>query len=80
MTPEDYRRRAHGLYQAGVENLFFWDCYQRSDYSRSWTALRRLGHHEEIADWVNAGEPAIRQSGATLHKLGNWDLRYGTPG
>ena len=80
ITPEDYRRRAHGLYQAGVENLFFWDCYQRCDYSRSWTTLRRLGHREEIADWVRAGAPAIQQSGATLHKLGDWDLRYDTPG
>ena len=80
ITPEDYRTRAHGLYQAGVENLFFWDCYQRCDYSPSWTALRRLGHREEIADWVKAGSPPIERPGSRLQRLGDWDLRYDTPG
>ena len=80
ITPEDYRTRAHRLYQAGVENLFFWDCYQRCDYSPSWTALRRLGHREEIADWVKTGSPPLERPNSRLQRLGDWDLGYGTPG
>jgi len=80
IPPEEYRRRADLLYQAGVENLFFWDCYQRSDFSHSWSALRRLGHREEIRAWVKSGSPALSRPGATLRKVGDWDLRYETPG
>jgi hypothetical protein len=80
ITPEEYRRRAHGLYQAGVEHLFFWDCYQRCDFSPSWTALRRLGHREELAEWVRSGSPKIERPGSRLTRLGDWDLAYATPG
>ncbi len=80
ISPEDYRKRAHGLYELGAENLFFWDCYQRCDFSHSWSALRRLGHKEEIAAWVRSGAPKIAQPGTTLRKLGDWDFRYATPG
>ncbi|MEO7650355.1 MAG: hypothetical protein ABIZ80_07790, partial [Bryobacteraceae bacterium] len=80
ILPEDYRRRAHALYATGLDHLFFWDCYQRNDFSHSWSALRRLGHKDEIAAWVRGGAPKLQYGGARITKLGDWDLRYATPG
>lgn len=80
IAPEDYRRRAHALYEAGVEYLFFWDGYQRNNYDRSWSALRRLGHREEIAQWVRQGGPPLARPQNKLTQVGDWDLSYGTPG
>ncbi len=72
--------RAHGIYESGVQHLFFWDCNDRHDYSVSWDALRRLGHREEIAAWVQSGSPPFPRSASELTKLGDWDLSYATPG
>jgi uncharacterized lipoprotein YddW (UPF0748 family) len=80
LTPEQYRRRAHSLYEAGVEHLFFWDSDQRNDFDPSWSTLRRLGHKEELAAWVRAGSPRVERPGSSLKKLGDWDLGYATPG
>ena len=80
IAPEEYRRRLHALYEAGVENFFFWDCYQRNDFSRSWSVLRRLGHRDEIRRWVRDGSAQIERPGSQLLKIGNWDLSYATPG
>ena len=80
LPPETYRLRAHRLYQAGAEHMFFWDCNDRHDYSPAWSALRRLGHREEIANWVRAGAPKLPRPGSSLRRLGDWDLSYATPG
>lgn len=80
ILPEDYKRRAHALYQAGVENLFFWDCYQRNNFDASWTTLARLGHREELAAWAEAGNPRTARGRSKLTRIGDWDLSYGTPG
>ena len=80
LSPEEYRRRAAKLYQAGVEYLFFWDTNARYDFTRSWDALRRLGHTDEIEAWVRAGEPELERPGSKLRQLGDWDLTYATPG
>ncbi|MFN0168055.1 MAG: family 10 glycosylhydrolase [Bryobacteraceae bacterium] len=80
LSPEEYRKRANALYEAGVDNLFFWDTNARYDFSPSWSALRRLGHKEELQAWVRAGSPAIERPGTNLKKLGDWDLSYVTPG
>jgi hypothetical protein len=80
LPPEVYRRRAHALYSMGVEHLFFWDCNARYDCSPSWSALRRLGHREELAASARRGSPLFEQPGQHLDKLGDWDLRYATPG
>ncbi|MSO21679.1 MAG: hypothetical protein EXQ58_00185 [Acidobacteria bacterium] len=80
LSPEEYRRRAHRLYEAGVEHLFFWDANQRTYLYPSWTELRRLGHQEEIAAWVGDREPALQQPGSQLLKIGDWNLGYVTPG
>lgn len=80
IAPEDYRRRAHALYERGVENLFFWDCYQRNNFDRSWGALRRLGHREELSEWMTKGCPPFAAPKKTLTHLADWDLSYRTPG
>jgi hypothetical protein len=80
MEPEDNRRRAVGLYRAGVPHLFFWDVDQRADYGIAWSALRRLGHVEELDAWSAAGSPAIPRPTSAFKRLGDWDLTYQTPG
>lgn len=59
MPPEDFRRMAKMLYDAGSDRLFFWDSYQRDHHRGYWNALRRLGHRGEIDRWHAAGEPPL---------------------
>ena len=83
VPPEHLRRRASNLYRAGVEHLFFWDCAGgsgRASYGDMWSALRRLGHREEIENWRAAGEPALAAPSHQLQSLGDWNLGYQTPG
>ena len=80
LSGDEYRRRAHALYQAGSNHLFFWDTNARNDFSPSWDALRRLGHRQELEEWAAAGMPAHRLAGSRMRKLGNWNLHYETPG
>ena len=82
MSPDEYRRRVYRLYAHGVENLFFWDSasQQRAHYTDSWSAMRRLGHVDEIAEWEASGGQPLEAPRMTLHRLGEWDLSYETPG
>ena len=81
LPAETYRRRAAGLYGAGAEHLFFWDCQPgRGDYTESWSALRRLGHRDELDGWVAAGEPGLDTPRMALRKVDDYALSYGTPG
>ena len=80
LPPEEFRRRAQALYKVGAEYLFFWDSDQRNDFDPSWTALRRLGHKDELEAWTRAGSPKLERPGSNLKKLGDWDLGYVTPG
>jgi hypothetical protein len=75
LGPEEYRRRAHRLYRAGVEHLFFWDGGERARLHAS-----RLGHRAEVAAWVAAGEPSLAAESHRVYRLGNWDFRIATPG
>ena len=77
MPPDAYRLRASALYGAGVEHFFFWDTFP--SYTPSWSALRRLGHREEIEAWIGAGQPPLVAPSVPLKRLGDWDLvEYGT--
>ncbi|MEZ5344962.1 MAG: family 10 glycosylhydrolase [Pyrinomonadaceae bacterium] len=81
MTPDEYMERADLFYKAGADYLYFWDTYQRGDYSPAWTALRRLGHKEEIAAWAKGGAPKRKEPPKIKFlKSGNWDYRYASPG
>lgn len=80
LPPEDFRRRAHALYQVGVQYLAFWDCNMRYNLSPSWHALCELGHSKEIEAWVRAGEPSLEPASMELHRLGGIDMRYARPG
>lgn len=72
MAPETYLKRAKGIYDLGVERLFFWDTNARYHFDPSWSVLRRLGHKEKL--------PTPARPGKKLRKLGDWDLTYATPG
>ena len=74
-SPADYRRMAKLLYDAGVEDFFMWDC----DPGRS-DSFRRLGHKEDVEAWSKAGESSLAAPTTSIRKLGDWDLRYRTPG
>ena len=74
LTAEEYRRKAHLLYGAGIKNFFFWDGIERV------RKASRLGHQQEVSDWIEAGEPAITPTATRLQKLGDWDLKTETPG
>ncbi len=83
LTPEGFRRRAAGLFGAGVDHLFFWDCAGgagRANYRDMWSALRRLGHRDEIAAWQAAGEPGLSLTPGAIDRLADWDFSYATPG
>ena len=81
MPPAVYRERAAGLYRAGVESFFFWDCTPgRGNYTESWSALRRLGHKDEVLAWTEAGTPDLGVVRRPLTSLDGWDLSYATPG
>ena len=80
LSPDQYRERAHALYEAGSDHFFFWDTNARNDFSPSWDVLRRLGHRDELARWARDGKPAYEAPGSRLRKLGNWNLGYETPG
>ncbi len=74
LSAEEYYRKTHKLYQAGVENFFFWDGTERV------RKARRLGHREEVEAWMAAGQPPRLPSAVRVWDLGGWDLRMETPG
>ena len=80
-SAEDFRRMAALVYEAGGEQLFFWDGdVGRANFSRSYDSLRRLGHKEDILAWNGAGEPDMPTAGTPVRRLGDWDMHYQTPG
>lgn len=74
LTAEEYYQKAHTLYQAGVENLFFWDGTHRV------RKVLRLGHREGVAAWMESGQPPRLPSAVQVWNLGGWDLHTETPG
>ena len=83
MEPERLRRRAGALYEAGFENLFFWDCAGpggRANFDAQWNVLRRLGHVDVIRAWVEAGAPGLAPARTELRSAGGWDMTWIRPG
>ena len=50
IPPAEYARRAAEYYNAGADGLCFWDTYCRVPRKSEWSAVRRLGHVDELAD------------------------------
>lgn len=78
MAPGRLRHRASELYRAGAESLSFWNT--PSKYSEHWTALRRLGHTEELEAWRGTGELGVESRSISLSRHGGWNTSYITPG
>ncbi len=82
-SPEDFRRRATTVYEAGAEHMFMWDAAGgsgRANFQPMWSGLRRLGHKEEVASWVAAGELDLPRVVKPLLIWDGWDFAYETPG
>ena len=79
MSPEAFRQRAARIYGAGIEHLFFWDCaggHGRANYRPMWSALRRLGHKDEVFSWNQTHKPNLEWQSETLRSIGDWDMSY----
>ena len=72
MPPEEIRRRALELYDAGAERLALWDTYGRVPCKAMWGTARKLGHVEQLRQGVDTGTKLYR-----VHELaGNNISRY----
>ena len=80
ISAEDYMRRAARLYEAGIENFFFWDCSENRGDVQSWSALRRLGHREEVEARAKGDSLSLASPTMVVRKLGDWDMAYEMPG
>ena len=67
-------RLANSLYQLGVAHLAFWDTAITGGQASE--ALRRLGHRDEIAEWISTGKKVPERPSSPLRKLEQWDLDY----
>ena len=75
------RKRVLPLYDAGVENFYYWDGGMPGVMNVGAShVMRRLGHKAEIADWINVGEPSLDAPMTYVKKLGDWNFEYMTPG
>ena len=80
LSPEQYRRKSHQLLRAGVPYLAFWDSSKTWAVDKigegSFQHLRRLGHTEELAAWIRAGEPSLVHASTPLTKVGEWEMTF----
>jgi uncharacterized lipoprotein YddW (UPF0748 family) len=75
-----YLQRARVNYEAGVDHLFFWDADQRAEMGRSWQAIRRLGHRDDILARSGEIDSLPAEQGTFVRQVGQWDLRVQCPG
>ena len=81
MTSEDYLNRLEPLYQAGVDHFYFWDgAMERAQSTGTSNVMRRLGHKDDVIEWVAAARPRLAEPTKWLRKLGDWDFSYVSPG
>jgi hypothetical protein len=75
MPPEEWRRRALAVYEAGADGLSTWDVDQRHTAKAQWSTITRLGHLDEIKDLVSSSGRDFRF--LKLLSLGGYTLdRY----
>ena len=55
MPPEEWRKRALALHEAGVDGLSIWDVDHRHTSKAQWSTINRLGHVEELKRSVEEG-------------------------
>mgnify|MGYP000991007593 FL=1 len=81
MNPTILRHTADRLANQGAEGLFFWNGMVEPlvHYGPAWTAVREMGHINEIISWKNAGEPSLEPPVIDIDMLGDWPTRYVTP-
>lgn len=77
MTGEDARKRAVNLYNAGANGLSYFDAYDQAVIKPVWSALRRLGHKEEVAT-MDLGEGEYYRTLFML-KIGGRDMNRFNP-
>ena len=71
-APEDLRRQALALYDAGARRFALWDCIVRVNVRAMWDVARRLGHE----DWLRRDGAAAYRT-FRVHELGGDDVsRY----
>jgi len=81
LSAVESRKRVAPLYDAGVEHFYYGDGSMAGPMGVNAShVMRRLCHKDEIADWINAGEPSIDAPMMFITKLGDWDFTYMTPG
>lgn len=83
MSPEAFRQRAATIYSAGIDHMFLWDCaggYGRANYRPMWSALRRLGHKDEVTAWGQADETGLGWTSMKLQSIGDWSTAYADAG
>lgn len=55
MPPEEIRRRALELYDAGAKRLAMWDTFGRVTVKAMWGTARKLGHVEQLREGFDTG-------------------------
>jgi len=74
LSSQAYKKKAHALYESGVDNLAFWDTSiiggQASD------TLRRLGHVAEIAAEFRSEAKPDRVHKTHLKRMAGWDMDF----
>ena len=77
MSVEEYRARALDIYNSGADGIALWDTYSRAVVKSTWSAVRRLGHKETLAD-MDLGEGELYRTLFML-KIGEHDLNRFNP-
>jgi hypothetical protein len=77
MTGEDARKRVVNLYKAGANGLSYFDAFDQAVIKPVWSALRRLGHKDEVAT-MDLGEGEYYRTLFML-KIGGRDMNRFNP-
>ena len=77
MAPNEIKRKAQEIYDAGCEHIGLWDTYSRYFRKREWAMWSRIGHKDDIASLNEEGMfkkvKLIKLSGKNLRSYqGMW--------
>lgn len=74
LSSQEYKKKAHALYESGVEYLAFWDTAVIGGQASN--TLRRLGHAAEIAAEVRSGLIPDRTPKTRVRNISGWDMDF----